>query len=1317
MLSLSDVESLLNLPDQYVMKMKQKRNDFKEMVNDITDLENEADANYTSEHFSPRPYEIGTYRLLDDGTAGHPDRKATYPVPVDVYWLQNSDINKTAINPGKSLIQMADERIASMKKEIEVMRDITTKGIEQVRWHGWIRVVYALGMVLKDRVETGKDEKICSYGYKHLQAILQQYGDAPFIEGANGIIALRRVSATMIQNVYQFMNLTIDEITDQRRSDFNRIIAKYYTKWELTPMQDTMLKLKDLGETALLRKLLISGISGKVPIWTPEGELIGWTKNKNRSCKELSWIEDKWKELVTDNVDEDFKKDVLHIFNSTDNTFPGLFEMYNTLTRLTNGGLYYKTNPVIGAEKAVTPKTLTVIGRPKPSLLDPVTRQPIDYKWETSPVQGITDSYKFYNDVLKNEAKHHINLSNPMLQFRDALKNTSSGLNPFSSIKVRGEEITKKSRSRPIEGRAKKDIKFKDTLKARVEYNQEEDQGITRYLNNIRTLLYAKTAHLYDVRDEWLKLYLQPNAAGVRTQIDRRLRVIVNVSPDHQIVWLVPLLAYNAIKKVDLGSALGKQYGNMLDMIKNLYTTSTDGWFNFFGDISGMDASLQDHIQEYTYSVLVNFLSESQCPKYFFAREGVYSYIRASDGCEVTIPENALSRFFHEIFNLVKPLEYMIIDQVFGINTRSGGTFPSGQFNTSLNHTFLGSTIAQGAAKWLEENMSMNFQYIKVSVLGDDIAIAVRVNAEERAKLLFQRVIDNYGSCGLKLDNTYAKVYATFLQQTALNGRIFPKPARLSMMTVERSSEYARKSPAEKSQALNSLLDDLVYRVVNPTYLPRFQLAMWVMCFSTERLHITRELSEMMANPRLKKYIDVTKTEENTIARLYYPLIFAYLRQGGGCAPPPDKPQSPKLGPFYIRGTWDKIYFARLLCDEVMIVDPENIYPFDGRWLKWSDEKFLQTGMDVAMAIQQVSRSEEISRQRVSRIKVKDYQELIDGLDRHVSTFALEDSRRAFFTLITSGYDIPKSIVYAEKSANLIASAMTLITTREGAFERMTISGDIMKKIIDAVGDYKKQKAKFIKKHYPWPRNTLTSKRMEKEDFITPYFNVNISMLGEEYAQVCSTLLADAQDLNQCQEEWIPFHKQEVYKVVTNLTSRPRARDSPLSKIGMSDSPFLTSAESETTPQTLEAAKRIIKAPPEIQSAFQRAIGMSWKQWTRIKRYLLSENIRPTLDINREFSPRRHFIFEFDYIQMGRLRSWWMINQVTHIKLKDENKVSRHKKTHQFKMASAIPVFNGFSRILVNDAILSLMHPLGFTPDQFARVVINHPAGDQILEA
>ncbi|APG79055.1 RNA-dependent RNA polymerase [Hubei insect virus 2] len=354
----------------------------------------------------------------------------------------------------------------------------------------------------------------------------------------------------------------------------------------------------------------------------------------------------------------------------------------------------------------------------------------------------------------------------------------------------------------------------------KLSLDNKQLEALFGQVSNTRFASYALEYYKYDVVAEFCKLLLAEKKNTTRDQNDRRVRIITIVVNAVQAGELPFLYAFNILKFLMNEIAVGKQVGNMVDALKQLYASGNPHLVCNSSDIAGMDA----HTLPVTTLLYRNAVSNILENDGSMAGGGVgtrtMNFLCMNSGLVTMQTVNGNGQRYlsaaSKMIDVVNGTESqnailkdgMFVDEL-SVNK---DVFASGLYGTSATHTIMLSVVHKVVKKMYDAKFPGNHLDVSVSILGDDQFEIMdgsisEIDAWRKMKSEFMRNI-NY-----KEEAVFSRFSGVFLQQAAMFGSIVPYPARISMFDDERSENIWRM-PHESV----SLLIDHVRKLAQRCY-------------------------------------------------------------------------------------------------------------------------------------------------------------------------------------------------------------------------------------------------------------------------------------------------------------------------------------------------------------------------------------------------------------------------------------------------------------------------------------------------------------------
>lgn len=287
--------------------------------------------------------------------------------------------------------------------------------------------------------------------------------------------------------------------------------------------------------------------------------------------------------------------------------------------------------------------------------------------------------------------------------------------------------------------------------------------------------------------------------AGTRKQVDRRPRVIQMVATHHMLAGYV---IYRMLKRaIELSehSSSGKNSGDMRDMMKVLACTGRRAPCSS-NDVAGMDTSTYHDHETLVTMACVEYIrkidpSLRTTPVFVNEQKSQNGVGIESVPIQVTV-NNTLPI-------AISPIEFVLLmhlgpkyipafvrDDMFqDYAPTSLLTFPSGQFNTSTQHTAIGVALMRRMHKTLPPSISNYNIQVLDDVLGDDqfLGVISRLdNPPVTCNTLADTLQQALGELGYDTDPAVKPGCAEFLKLQGVNGAISQYSNRLPIFSSER---------------------------------------------------------------------------------------------------------------------------------------------------------------------------------------------------------------------------------------------------------------------------------------------------------------------------------------------------------------------------------------------------------------------------------------------------------------------------------------------------------------------------------------------------
>nr|QQP18675.1 RNA-dependent RNA polymerase [French Guiana reovirus] len=399
---------------------------------------------------------------------------------------------------------------------------------------------------------------------------------------------------------------------------------------------------------------------------------------------------------------------------------------------------------------------------------------------------------------------------------------------------------------------------------------------------------------------ESANLFSEVSMAGIRSAINRRERLIYQTGNKTQSIHSPLQTMGKLIAKVRKEIASGKQTGSVTDMLKGLAASSDEATLISDSDIRGMDASSQEILMAIMMSVLFQWVGKYKIKTYFWGTEREVD-IECYDLEGRALPKirtklNGLQVYIAELFAAAKNNTFKFLDMMYTAETYvSAAGLLSGLFSTGEHNNL----VIMSLLRHLDEDLGILYPNVSVEIIkqifGDDASLYMKLRdglamPHDVMTNILDRIRDYFQATGYEIDPESSAHMTTFLQQSAVFGKVSPKHARLSLYTAERG-ESRVKDPLDQNREIRDICDELSARCILSERCLDLAISLWVVSRSYRmnlssndqvRTETKVKLAKAIESYHLRTWIKIT--DSHLYIRL--PYVMLYMPECIGQAPP-----------------------------------------------------------------------------------------------------------------------------------------------------------------------------------------------------------------------------------------------------------------------------------------------------------------------------------------------------------------------------------------------------------------------------------------------
>nr|WPV63687.1 MAG: RNA-dependent RNA polymerase [Wufeng shrew reo-like virus 1] len=451
-----------------------------------------------------------------------------------------------------------------------------------------------------------------------------------------------------------------------------------------------------------------------------------------------------------------------------------------------NPGNFKKTSPVLDLPKSIEARIHKPVAYPRiKKTIEGIG--PMEFYWDNDTMLG-----RYANELFthKDQVFDKIKDVNFTQSFWDKLTNNSSG---------RKVEVTEANKV------------FKNLSGQRL------IQGLLQTEEYYDPVLYMET-------------FSELGMIGIREQNDRRIRCIEVISNVIQMLMQLGLIVGEALAKVSLDIASGKQVGDIRDMLLQLKSSGDTMSYLESLDVSGMDASKQEPLLWVAYQFLLYVVKYLPNQQYFWAVEKDVDVIEYNEqGVCINKSRqhiNALTVFVCTVMGISRSTDFLLIDKMFYDRVIVNGMmFWSGRFDTGSDHNLTLKPLLTVVNRDYN-NAHIDDRVIRINTISGDDIFSVKNGKEDAILKESEVMIKALNQVGFIASPELSKYTGVFLQQIAAFGIVIPLPARLSLFTAERGDGRERNIFAQMDE-FHSILIELAARSYVPEHWVSIFLGMW----------------------------------------------------------------------------------------------------------------------------------------------------------------------------------------------------------------------------------------------------------------------------------------------------------------------------------------------------------------------------------------------------------------------------------------------------------------------------------------------------------
>jgi hypothetical protein len=362
----------------------------------------------------------------------------------------------------------------------------------------------------------------------------------------------------------------------------------------------------------------------------------------------------------------------------------------------------------------------------------------------------------------------------------------------------------------------------------------DKDKSLTQEEKNI--ILNLSKKRIGDVLHE-VAGFLNPDAylnagsdsavAGTRNQVDRRPRVIQMVGTRNMLAGYIIANMYKPAIEHSVYTSSGKNAGDVRDMLRVLAATGRR-YMCSSNDVAGMDTSTYMDHELMTMHACVMFINAH--PELHetrvFLNEDAYGVSKRID--VQVVRNNVTSQVSMSPIEFVLRMHLspniqrsLVRDNMFQtVALTSPLTFPSGQFNTSTQHTIIGVAVMRALMKRIPPELSIKSIEPMGSILGDDEFYGMNSPLYDPSEYVTQNSATITGALeeiGYKSDPALRPGNAEFLKLQAVNGMPSPYSNRLTLFASERG-DGMDVSPMRRVTETEALIVEFSARIPKPQH-------------------------------------------------------------------------------------------------------------------------------------------------------------------------------------------------------------------------------------------------------------------------------------------------------------------------------------------------------------------------------------------------------------------------------------------------------------------------------------------------------------------
>lgn len=798
----------------------------------------------------PPEFQFGNIRY------DHGERRA---IATRYRYVNNFDVKSAKDKIDKILpVDLTNPSVKDYEREANLYNQYINKVLNQTRSINIARMCFSA--ILISRVG-GKNKYIhdCCNEYNpslyYMRKLMDRFTKWPFIENTTGMMFTNQVgiSSQLPLLLYAILNRSISWNLGVITTGYFNLCMHTYFEWSATSFDDNHLLQK--GNMNAVRKLLHERVKADECVLTYDNVGISGITKLEGPISEY-WIDDEKARLLKMTKSSTTTKyySQIQLLLTRSFSINELLAHKMALACCTNPSTYKKSTPTLEYDRSAEHK-----------VHQPVRIRYARLRYNDFPVEPRYDPNsqigRCWIKLLEHTPAVRKDLSNRDFEaeFWDRLTNNSAGI-VMDTIQEKRQtnELLKAMRNIP--------------------YGQ-------RYISALvdNEILYNKVQAM-DALSQRIK-------AGKREQIDRRSRWIMMVANTLQAAFSVALSYGRALTKDTTFIASGKQSGDLRDMLQVLRSSSNENTIITDNDIRGMDSSTQEQIADMILHVVFASLDGLKVDEFFYAKSQTvvctvhdqHGYVIGTETREL----NAVQVFMTDIIGRMRPGEYELPEGwVQDVVYIAGSVFWSGAFHTAVQHNTLLCSVLEVLFDEVTTAYSKFGATFNGSILGDDISLEIKFSKsgpeiDSTATTIIKRLQTILRELGFEADPESSRFQSTFLQQTAVFGKVEPKHARLSLVTSERG-DGREKDPFNQIKEIGDILDEMASRSHVPENAIAVLHSLWLVC-RTVKLNKRKHRITLGNLCKFRRWIK----DNGEYIGLTIPFTSIFLPEVFGSTPPP----------------------------------------------------------------------------------------------------------------------------------------------------------------------------------------------------------------------------------------------------------------------------------------------------------------------------------------------------------------------------------------------------------------------------------------------